>query len=352
MKITEKIVTSVTPPQQINVAWHNPETGELKMFGNKGWEVVGGKPGEGDSSSTNTNGYPIREITVDDNTDIFVTLEANEYTKINGKCNDLIVAKNVFDDLQNDEKYTYLKYLYIEDKTLINQIQGSYLNLTCAKQHNKQITYLDMENMIIDTVDVYYTYTIYMEYTSFEMCVILQKDNLYMCAFKDDPSIPADPSEFPEEVDVIIMFSSKANVEVVEVNDSAITTYFPPLNPILLNNYTVNKISNDEFELTFPDIIANIKTTEPLIIQHNKPIIENNDIISYGWFQFIVNVVINNKSQDAITKEYVLESSSHNVIITDTIHWSNDNPPLPSTDKKLVISLLNDIGCFIETSNI
>ena len=42
MKITEKIVTSVTPPQQINVAWHNPETGELKMFGNKGWEVVGG----------------------------------------------------------------------------------------------------------------------------------------------------------------------------------------------------------------------------------------------------------------------------------------------------------------------
>jgi hypothetical protein len=35
------------------VAWHNPETGELKMFGNKGWEVVGGKPGDdsGDSDS-------------------------------------------------------------------------------------------------------------------------------------------------------------------------------------------------------------------------------------------------------------------------------------------------------------
>lgn len=42
MKITEKIVTSVTQPQQTNVLWHNPETGELKMFGNKGWEVVGG----------------------------------------------------------------------------------------------------------------------------------------------------------------------------------------------------------------------------------------------------------------------------------------------------------------------
>jgi hypothetical protein len=47
MKITEKIVTSVTQPQYTNVLWHNPETGELKMFGNKGWEVVGGVPGEG-----------------------------------------------------------------------------------------------------------------------------------------------------------------------------------------------------------------------------------------------------------------------------------------------------------------
>lgn len=42
MKITEKIVTSVTQPQQTNVLWHNPESGQLKMFGNKGWEIVGG----------------------------------------------------------------------------------------------------------------------------------------------------------------------------------------------------------------------------------------------------------------------------------------------------------------------
>lgn len=74
MKITEKIVTSVTQPQQTNVLWHNPETGELKMFGNKGWEVVGGVPGgvpgegtgegtgEGGSSNTNSNGYPVVEI--------------------------------------------------------------------------------------------------------------------------------------------------------------------------------------------------------------------------------------------------------------------------------------------------
>lgn len=64
MKTTEKVVTSVTPPHQINVLWHNPETGELKIFGNTGWEVVGGNPGEG----SGYGGYPI--VTIEDNFNI------------------------------------------------------------------------------------------------------------------------------------------------------------------------------------------------------------------------------------------------------------------------------------------
>jgi hypothetical protein len=77
MKITEKIVTSVTQPQQTNVLWHNPETGELKIFGNNGWEVVGGNPG----------GYPI--VTVEDNFNIeakpnvFYDIKNGEDTEIN-----------------------------------------------------------------------------------------------------------------------------------------------------------------------------------------------------------------------------------------------------------------------------
>ena len=78
MKIIDKIVTQVTQPQQTNVLWHNPETGELKIFGNKGWEVVGGNPGEGNSSSTDTNGYPI--VTVKDNFNI--TAEPNTFYDI------------------------------------------------------------------------------------------------------------------------------------------------------------------------------------------------------------------------------------------------------------------------------
>lgn len=42
MKIINKIVTSQTAPKTTNVLWHNPETGELKIFGNTGWELAGG----------------------------------------------------------------------------------------------------------------------------------------------------------------------------------------------------------------------------------------------------------------------------------------------------------------------
>jgi hypothetical protein len=83
MKITEKIVTSVTQPQQTNVLWHNPETGELKMFGNKGWEVVGGVPGEGGGSG----GYPI--VTVKDNFNI--EAEPNTFYDIKNPINSEII---------------------------------------------------------------------------------------------------------------------------------------------------------------------------------------------------------------------------------------------------------------------
>lgn len=74
MKITDKIVTSVTQPQQTNVMWHNPETGELKIFGNKGWEITGGSAGS----------YPI------------VTIEGN--FNIDAKPNTFYNIKNNNDD--------------------------------------------------------------------------------------------------------------------------------------------------------------------------------------------------------------------------------------------------------------
>lgn len=54
MKITDKIITSTIEPQQKNVMWHNPETGELKMFGKDGWQVVCGNSTV--SVDTNTGG--------------------------------------------------------------------------------------------------------------------------------------------------------------------------------------------------------------------------------------------------------------------------------------------------------
>lgn len=62
-KIIDKIITSVHEPNNTKVVWHNPETGELKIFGNNGWEVVGGSPG-----SNTSGGYPV--VTVEDNLNI------------------------------------------------------------------------------------------------------------------------------------------------------------------------------------------------------------------------------------------------------------------------------------------
>ena len=41
-KVIDKIITSVHEPDNTKVVWHNPETGELKIFGNSGWELAGG----------------------------------------------------------------------------------------------------------------------------------------------------------------------------------------------------------------------------------------------------------------------------------------------------------------------
>ena len=64
MKIIDKIVKQTTEPKQKNVLWLNPKTGELKIFGNNGWETVGGTPGEGGGSG----GYPV--VTIEDDFNI------------------------------------------------------------------------------------------------------------------------------------------------------------------------------------------------------------------------------------------------------------------------------------------
>lgn len=65
MKIIDKIVTSVTQPQQTNVMWHNPDTGEFKIFGGRGWEPAGGNPGQ--TGSSFSGGYPVVTVENDFN---------------------------------------------------------------------------------------------------------------------------------------------------------------------------------------------------------------------------------------------------------------------------------------------
>ena len=98
MKTTEKIVTSVTQPQQTNVLWHNPETGELKMFGNKGWEVVGGKPGDDSDSGSN----------ITENTKINInTCCPKSYIINDAKYRSILDHLNIPESIQDDINYMY-----------------------------------------------------------------------------------------------------------------------------------------------------------------------------------------------------------------------------------------------------
>lgn len=60
-KIIYKVISSVYEPDNTKAIWHNPETGQLKIFGNTGWQVIGG-------FLSDSEGYPI--VTVEDNFNI------------------------------------------------------------------------------------------------------------------------------------------------------------------------------------------------------------------------------------------------------------------------------------------
>lgn len=82
MKIIDKIISQTGEPVMSNVMWHNPETGELKMFGSSGWKSVG-------------EGYSIVEVpvqTIPDGTTT-ATIDIKPFTYYKVKCDNLIVKK-------------------------------------------------------------------------------------------------------------------------------------------------------------------------------------------------------------------------------------------------------------------
>ena len=91
MKIIEKIVTSVTQPPQINVMWHNPDTGEFKIFGSNGWEIVGGNSAVADNVTTLTTIVTNLEIQL-----------SELVTTINGLTDSITTINNTLGTMQEE----------------------------------------------------------------------------------------------------------------------------------------------------------------------------------------------------------------------------------------------------------
>lgn len=343
MKITEKIVTSITQPQQTNVLWHNPETGELKMFGNKGWEVVGGNPGENDSSNTNTNGYPI--VTVAD--DFNITAEPNTFYNI----------KNNVDDTININ--FNVNELYATGK-------DGLIFFTCENFHDEEFP---------DILDVMYIANGFgirliadNSLQGFKYKSILSKDLVSALGMQVDK-------------DIVIYYSDYLQ------NGKDITIFTEGQEPIILKNvHILNKdpylcyISASAMGLPFdckvPVLIIEDLTNHPDASSHlpdgynhayfaicimrefplftKKPYQEDNhgliitgstsDDVMIINYEVVANMNIECSNS---MKEFVFNvNSPTNIIFNNSIKWNNDNTPDLTIKGVYTISILNGVGCY------
>lgn len=337
MKITDKIVTSVTQPQQTNVLWHNPETGELKMFGNKGWEVVGGVPGEGPggggSSNTNTNGYPV--VTVEDNFNI--TAEPNTFYNIKNDAESDVSINFNPEEFYNTGSDKILLFTFDD----VNDINSLFLDVSehigiafkkdTSKEGYKYKSVIDVSSQGYGTVIIYAkSYPTSGE--DLEVCIsndVAGLDNVEMTL--------TNVVIFNEHIDSIIqlnMFGTQ------------------------IHALCINEVENDsvKFKHKYYGYVAGnhtyIYTLEPYptcstiyvnIFDGGEPDYEN--AIDVKIFKNPINI-------SEYINEFVFNiNSPANIISNQTIKWHNDNIPDLTEEGVYTISIVNGVGCYTFVNN-
>lgn len=353
MKITEKIVTSVTPPQQINVAWHNPETGELKIFGNKGWEVVGGKPGDdsGDSNSQcsgTCGGYPIVEygsfiIDTPFSSSIEIGCVANTYTKIDNGINDVIITSDQACEFPQGSKVVLAKF----DSDEITLGTGGYV-FECAI--NGLIIYAPNDN-----TNYNYKYAVYglgiMNVSSSIITLIgYTNDELQGSGTYSFLSIKNDTE----------------SAETLNCGWSEVSNYFIS-SDLMMGMRVAGAINNFEgkpFEIIDGIQFYTYDILCPLLLSGQigdmyligtDPIIQQGTAI-YGYesaseqIQIPLHAVFvcNTNPIETIntTKEYILDGVFTSMEFNMPVKWTNDTPPEFDGTTRYVISILDGVGCY------
>ena len=335
MKIIDKIVTSVTQPQQTNVLWHNPETGELKMFGNKGWEVVGGSAGSsnnGDAGNSNddsssTNGYPV--VTVEDNFDITVN-------------------PNTFYDIKNDDT----------SEININFVNDGYSTANVSKQiiftYDEAIGSEDMIAMLVqmiggkpvpDRTIEGYTYRMDTSMSGIaiplyfsEMPTTGKSVNYYTSIFGE---------EFVGTMTNIQIFNETTNYIVyIEAQGQRISLAFTEVsndNSNFVHKYNVlgvlSLLIGTEYVYTQKPYTQITDTSEIYIAE---------DMSLSSMIPSTIKVELNeNQLASDTIKEFVFNFySPASVTFNRQIKWNNDNYPDLTKSGVYTISIVNEVGCY------
>lgn len=369
MKITDKIITSTIEPQQKNVMWHNPETGELKMFGKDGWGVAGGNPGEGTgeggSENTHTNGYPVVDIPVTKFTFDLIPENANDqYIQIipdakpgiyyNASLNSLMYQEDSMLEVDINPftqfpKGTKACFLQLANEPIVNDTaedwemgRGYY---TAGLFYNYQLAFL------IPTDKEGYKYQL----------VSQTKHDVYDNYFTDDPKI----GDFLQLTDNI-------KIEIVECYVSNAITYDPWYGYwYIIDNNIVETVTyydkqyNVYTAIQFAGEGANqtqIYTTET-ITDKSKLFIFYTDLsfddsgtpTEYGD-DGIGTVYTNNEYMENI-QEYVIDyTSGYNDVLSTNFPIQYNNGIYPNEDvnypTKIVTSIVDGVACFTQTPKV
>lgn len=268
-----------------------------------------------DLSNVGGGGYPIKHVTPDEDGYCDVVLEANTYIIVDGHVNQLSILIN---PLINNN------IVYIESEGLLNIIENSNL-----KQINLQGLVLKENYSIRDK--------------TFKYCITNTREVNLFIGFNNNLN---------DEIKQVCVYDNDNITECeidlsVEILDSVIQIpVYGDMAFFLKNEYTTIKLEDGLYKHSF-DVLNEIIGQDISIIS-DKEYVDFGDIIDLDGF--ILPLFVYKKDDINKTNEYLVEFSANEIYINGVLNWQNDEPILIDNNYRYVLSIMNNLACYIKTS--
>ena len=344
MKITEKIVTSVAQPQQTNVMWHNPDTGEFKIFGSKGWDNAGGNP------NASSGGYPVVTVENDFNIEAqpntFYNIKNNHDNEVNinfkdeefgGEGNKILVFYTDINRAQNPDEYQQMVILILSmgvSVTPNSEHEGFKYKVTINQSYVQASPELVDAQFFISDIP---TDNLQDETSSINVLVIT--------------SILG---EEPITLTLPYIYTINKNIDYIAWHDMPIESDGSISLPIIFTH----EIGYDGEKYSYSGFINQdgllIPSTLYTLVEYTKAdtvLFENSDGSTSELVELPITVQYNKDTimPDEI-KEFVFNlRSPANIVLSHPVSWNNDNIPDFTKSGIYTLSILNGVGCYTFT---